>query len=81
MNVKMVTMEDVLTTVPTHVEATSVLVDLAMSFRERMRGSLKVGLAVRVAVGIWSTPSLMLEGPVKVKTELPFYLLTVVSYM
>ena len=79
MNVKMVTMEDVLTTVPTHVEAISVLVDLAMSFRERMRGSLKVGVAVRVAVGIWSTPSLMLEGPVKVKTELHFLFLTVVS--
>ena len=49
----MVTMEDVLTTVPTHVEATSVLVDLAMSFRERMRGVLKVGVAVRVSVWIW----------------------------
>ena len=46
MNVKMVTMEDVLTTVPTHVEATSVLVNLAMSSRERRRG---LGVAVGVA--------------------------------
>jgi len=51
MNVKMVTMEDVLTIVPTHVEATSVLVDLAMSSRERRRG-LGVEIAVRVGVGI-----------------------------
>jgi len=70
MNVKMVAMENVLTTVITLVEATSVLVDLATSFRERMRRGLKVGIPVRVAVGIWSTPSLMLEGPVKVQTEL-----------
>ena len=46
MNVKMVTMEDVLTTVTTHVEATSVLVDLAMSSRERRKG-----LGVAVGVG------------------------------
>ena len=46
MNVKMVTMEDVLTSVPTHVEATSVLVNLAMSSRERRRG---LGVAVGVA--------------------------------
>ena len=45
MNVKMVTMEDVLTSVPTHVEATSVLVDLAMSSRERRKG---LGVAVGV---------------------------------
>jgi len=45
MNVKMVTVEDVLTTVPTHVEATSVLVNLAMSSRERRKG---LGVAVGV---------------------------------
>jgi len=44
MNVKMVAMENVLTTVITLVEATSVLVDLATSFRERMRRGLKVGI-------------------------------------
>ena len=46
MNVKMVTMEDVLTSVPTHMEATNVLVNLAMSSRERRRG---LGVAVGVA--------------------------------
>ena len=51
MNVKMVTMEDVLTIVPTHVEDISALVDLAMSSRERRRG-LGVEIAVRVGVGI-----------------------------
>ena len=52
MNVKMVTMEDVLTTVPTHVEATSVLVNLAMSFREKMKRGLKVEVPVTMAEGI-----------------------------
>ena len=52
MNVKMVTMEDVLTTVPTHVEATSVLVNLAMTFREKMKRGLKVEVPVTMAEGI-----------------------------
>ena len=65
-------MEDVLTTVPTHVEATSVLVNLAMSFREKMKRGLKVEVPVTMAEGIWPTPSLMLEDPAKVQTELQF---------
>ena len=73
MNVKMVTMEDVLTIVPTHVEDISALVDLAMSSRERRRG-LGVEIAVRVGVGIWLwTLGLMLAGPVKVHVKLQFY--------
>ena len=43
MNVKMVTMEAVVTSVTTHMEATSVLADLATSSREKRRG---LGVAV-----------------------------------
>ena len=48
MNVKMATMEAVLRSVPTLVEASSVPADLATSSRERRR---RKGLGVGVAVG------------------------------